>query len=248
MKKTPEQTWQAIVERNTKSRVHQAAFTFWRDSYYNRTEDLAEFRNFCRWWDPSWSVPDHVQPILDLYEKYFHSHKVIVTNYQQGVKLHLNPSRTPQVRNWKQWNTWSYTMCVPWDLSAKFDPVVIVYGPDNIDKDHTYNFNQDIEIENYKTIICQPFTRISFASSRFPHGVCASNNRLLWILTDMVYEDLPPHIEPDIKTVILPQEIEKDIIEIIGHRELKHQFMSDLTYFNSFGKRPTEYDWMPPEL
>lgn len=247
MKKSTEQTFQEIVARNEKSSLHQAAFTVWRDSNYQKKDQYDQFKKFCRWWDPSWTVPDHVQPILDLYQKKFQSHKIIVTDRGQGVKMHMNPSNTSDIMNWREWNTWSYTMCVPWDLNEDFDPVVIIIGPD-INLYPEYSKHVIMDISKFRAIICQPFTRLSFASSRFSHGVCSSNNRLLWILSDMQYVKEPPHIEPDIKVIDTVEKLEHDLDHVINLKNLQHQFMSDLSYFNSFGKEPNELDWVPLNL
>jgi hypothetical protein len=254
MTKSIEQTWEEIVRRNERSKLHQAAFTFWRESNYSRYDQYNFFKNFSRWWNPSWKLPDHVYPILTLFEKYFLSHKMIVTNFGEGVKMHLNPSRTQDPKNWKAWNTWSYTMCVPWDLNRPFDPVIILYGNEisEQEEDHIKILTQP-DISKYNTIICQPYSRMSFASGKYPHGVCASDNRLLWIFSDLYYSDLPNH-KPNVRILENIDLLEQDMKEVIhqkkpnGELYFTPQFMSDLEYFLTFKKYPTELDWIPPGL
>jgi hypothetical protein len=255
MKKTPEQTFEEMMLRNHRSQTHQAAFTFWRDSNYEKTDHYDRFKKFGRWFDPNWTLPAHAQPIVDLFAKNFVSHKVIVTDVGEGVLTHLNPSRSDDKRNWKQWHTWSYTMCVPFSMDVEFEPVVMVYDR-YLDDVEAINHNPcwNLDISKCKAVVFQPFTRISFASSRFAHGVCSSNNKLLWILNDMWYDTEPPHIQPDVKTITSLDELDADMKRVIGLRNssgepaLQHQFMSDLDYFLSFDKPVTELDWIPPNL
>ena len=255
MKKTPEQSFEEMMLRNERSQLQQAAFTFWRESNYDKKDEYDKFKRFSRWFDPSWTLPDHVQPIVDLFEKNFASHKIIVTDKGQGVEMHLNPSRSDIARDWKKWHTWSYTMCVPFDLNAEYDPVVMLYG-NYIDDVDSIKGNPcaNIDVSKYKVMLCKPFDRISFPSSKYAHGVCSSSNRMFWILNDMSYSDQEPHKNIDVKTITSTTELDEDMKRVInytkpnGEKYLTHQFMSDLDFFLSFNKEPTELDWIPPNL
>lgn len=256
MKKDPETSFNEMMARNERSQLHQSAFTFWKESNYDRKDHYDRFKKFCRWFDPSWTLPDHVQPIADLFSKNFSSHKVIVTNRGEGVRMHFNPSRVQSNNyvNWKEWQTWSYSICIPFDVND-FEPTIMVYG-DYISNPEELRYNPivDIDVSKLKTITCEPFSRVSFPSSRYPHGVCSSDNRIFWILNDMQYLGEPPHVEIDNRIITDLSELDKDMNRVInmkkpnGENYLKQQFMADLDYFLSFNKPPTELDWMPEGL
>ena len=263
-KKSPEQSFEEMMARNRISKVQQAAYSFWRDSNYAYHEYYDKFKKFSRWFDPSWSLPPHVQAISDLYSKYFISHKIIPTDYGQGVSLHVNPSGVPEsqqtVENfldtWRYWKSWSYTACIPFSLADldKWDPIPIRYT-------EYCNLNElltspcSLDDSKFKTMYCRPFDRMSFAASHIAHEVLPAHNRCFWILHDLSFEDgVLPHT--NIRTDVIDNiiDMQKDILEVISAKKedgtpyFKRQFMSDLDYFLSFNKPLNDCDWTPSNL
>jgi hypothetical protein len=255
--KDPTQSFEEMMERNRMSKLHQAAYSFWRDSNYAYNEYYDRFKRFSRWFDPSWSLPPHVQAISDLYSKYFISHKIIPTDYGQGVQMHLNPSNVPEnPQNWKRWRSWSYTACIPFSLEDldKWDPIPIRYTEYYNLPELDYN-PCSYDGSKFKTMYCRPFERMSFASSHIAHEVLPANNRCFWILHDLTFEDgVLPHTNIKSDVVENLADMQKDILEIIGAKKedgtpyFKRQFMSDLDYFLSFNKPVNDFDWMPSNL
>jgi len=257
MIKTPERSFAEMIDRNNRSNLHTGAYTFWRDSNYSKIEYYDEFKNFGRWWDPSWTVPPHVQEVIDLYSQYFVSHKIIPSDNGEGVQIHLNPSSEPEdPQNWRLWRSWTYTMCIPYSLDdyQNWEPFEMIYYP-WIDLRTTDIHPFKISRKKYETMLIKPFDRISFPSSAIAHKVLPSNNRCFWIFNDLKCDpDNMPHKHIDVKQITSMQELREDIVRVLSMKNskekpfLEQQFMADLYYFHSFGRSPSEYDWVPPHL
>jgi hypothetical protein len=257
MKKTPEQSFAEMMNRDKMSNLHVGAYTFWRDSNYSKIEYYDKFKTFGRWWDPSWTVPSHVQEVIDLYSKYFVSHKIIPSDTGNGVQIHLNPSSEPEdPKNWRLWRSWTYTTCIPYSLEdyQEWEPFEMIYYPwvdlRTVDK-HPFKISR----KNYESIKIKAFDRISFPSSAIAHKVLPSNNKCFWIFNDLRCDpDDMPHKHIDIKNITTIEELRSDILTTLSQKNkdgrtfLQQQFMSDLDYFYSFGRLPSEYDWIPPYL
>jgi hypothetical protein len=257
MTKTPEESFAEMMLRDKESNLHTGAYTFWRDSNYAKTEYYDKFKKFGRWWDPSWTVPDHVQPFIDLYAKYFVSHKVIPSDNDEGVQIHLNPSSEPEdPKNWRLWSSWTYTICVPYSLEdyQNWEPFKMIYYPWvdlRTTETHPFKFSR----REYKTIEIKPFDRISFPSSGIAHKVLPSKNRCFWIFNDLRCDpDNLLHKHIDVKQITNVDDLRKDIVSLLTKTDksnkpyVQQQFMSDLEYFYSFGRLPARLDWIPPNL
>lgn len=254
MTKTPEQSFEEMIKRNSISPLGMVAYTFWRNDYYTKIDMYKKFRKFARWYDPSWTLPKHVQDIVDLYSQYSISHKIIACDVGEGVDLHMNPSDSLDPRDWRQWKTWSYSTVVPFDVNASWDPVKFVYE-DYVDITTVKDFPLDIvDIDKMKVIECQPYTRLSFASSGITHAVLPSNNKLFWIFFDMRIEDEPPFTNVDASVVKDLNDKRLDFINLLslknknGDYALKQMFMSDFNYLMTSRVYPKSCDYVPPYL
>jgi len=254
MKKSIIQSFEEIMIRNKKSNLPQGAYTFWRDEYYDFVDYHEKFKMFSRWFDPSWSLPPHVEEIHHLFLKYFPSHKIVITDVNQGVRAHINPSRSKRPWDWKKWQTWSYTIGVPFDLNEYNNDVYVIYGnflrDDEITNIHD-NPVLNYKIEEMKILPCLPYTRLSFPSSKILHGVCASSTRFVWMFNDMEFISNPLHEQIDSKVIPNIYDIESDMKFITSsildnsQSNIKHQFMSDLDFFLHYKKQPLDIDWVP---
>jgi hypothetical protein len=258
MTKTPEESFAEMKERDRISNVHSGAYTFWRDSNYSKINLYDKFKKFDRWFNPEWTLPPHVQAISDLYSSYFTSHKIIPTDSGEGVQIHLNPSNEPNdPKNWRLWCSWSYTICVPFSNdydNTDWDPIEMIYHP-WVDLRTTEINPIKISRNKYNTVKIKPYERISFPSSGIAHKVLPSNNKCYWIFSDLRYDpDSMPHKDVNIKKISTLNDLREDMIRTIGLKNhegqfyLKEQFMSDLEYFHSFNREPSEMSWIPKHL
>lgn len=254
MHKTPEQSFEEMINRNHNSELGMVAYTVWRNEWYTKVDMYKKFRKFARWYDPSWTLPKHVQDIVDLYSQYSISHKIIACDVGEGVKVHLNPSVSKDPRDWRKWKTWSYSTVIPFDLNAQWDPVKFVYD-EYLDLENVSDYPMDTtQIEKMKVIECEPFTRISFPSSSITHGVLPSNNKLYWVFFDLWIEDESPFKHVDAKVITDLEEKRKDFVSLLsmknhkGDYALSQMFMSDFGYLMTSRTHPQSFDYVPPFL
>jgi hypothetical protein len=261
-KKTPEQSLYEIFRRNDTSTFHTSAYTIWRDEFYERRDEYEKFRKFTRWFDPSWTLPSHVEKINSLFIKYFPSHKIVITNKNEGVPVHLNASRSLRAWDWKKWHTWSYTIGVPFNLNEYNNDVYLIYSDfikeetlPEISTGTVQNFSTEYgnRPDKLKILPAKPFTRLSFPSSRILHGVCASSTVFVWMFSDMEFIANPPHTNIDHRIIPNIEEMDKDMEEISGMTRpevglTRYQFMSDLDYYIKYRAPLGPYDYTPPNL
>ena len=111
-----------------------------------------------------------------------------------------------------------------------------------------------VDIDKMKVIECQPYTRLSFASSGITHAVLPSNNKLFWIFFDMRIEDEPPFTNVDASVVKDLNDKRLDFINLLslknknGDYALKQMFMSDFNYLMTSRVYPKSCDYVPPYL
>lgn len=262
-KKTPEESLKEMFRRDkTSAFTHTSAYTIWRDEFYERKHEYENFRKFNRWFDPSWTLPEHVDKINKLFLKHFPSHKIVITDRNEGVPVHLNASRSNRAWDWKKWQTWSYTIGVPFNLNDYNDDVYLIYSDfieDELLQNTTFRTIQTFcteygnRPENLKIIPVKPFTRLSFPSSKILHGVCASSTIFVWMFSDMEYISNPPHNHIDHKVISNINEIDIDMKKISDMTSTevnltRYQFMSDLDYYIKYQAPLGQYDYIPPNL
>ena len=255
--KDPEQSFREMLERSEKSGLPQAAYSFWRDDYYAMTEHHETFKKFNRWFDPSWTLPAHVQSIVDLYEKNFISHKIIVCDAGEGCRMHFNPSQVGEgedIADWRLWKSWSHTTMVPFHLSM--DETIKVAYDKFYDKNKLTPIQHpgvNPDMSSWRVFDCVPYTRFSFASSHIPHVVLTSDTRCFWILHDMAFDDINiPHQHIDAKVIDNIEKMDSDMYQIKNmkdskrQRYFKDQLLSDMWwYLGCFDSCPHDHDWMP---
>lgn len=160
MAKTVEESYAEILQRNQGIK-YSSAFSVWNESAkdYFSDDDINEYH---RWYDDSWTLPNHIQSVLDLYKQMFNCCKIVFGDDEHGISMHNHTSPN---------GTYSYafTMCIPYELNSGNYFVLSTKDNDYFEK---------------KSIVCKEYTRLFFNSSRLLHGVPEMKGRWAFIMYD----------------------------------------------------------------
>lgn len=238
MTKTPEQSFSEMMAR-CELHIGQSAYTIWDNKFLSNTDDIEKFKRFNRWYDPSWTLPKHVQDVVDAFiDVLGTSVKICPVDANQRVGRHRHPSRGHENSDDPTtWKSWAYTICLPFDLND-YDVTTMRYS-DYID----YKAGDQIIWEESKLINStniEPYTRLLFSSSHYIHGAEPCNSKWFYIIHDLIHPDIPFRgIETKIVT-----DISKDLESVIN-RGFIPQFMSELDFLTRPEQKVTELDWVP---
>lgn len=225
--KTITKSFEEMLERNH-SISYPAAYTMWHTDYL-KFLTREQIENYNRWYDPSWTVPPHVQEIIDIYMKIFKCCKVVVSDDRNNVAPHTHATKDGNF-------SMAFTMCIPMKLNDKQKFTFEYCIPDK---------QQSITKE------CYEFDRLFFNSSMYRHSVVESRGQWYFIIYDYGLLSNTPDLTVDIRSMKNINDLLSDIRSLDNNALYVRQTIPEFNRLLEFGmklkqhKTYINHDWTP---